>query len=121
VLLLHPARRGSGFFGLDGTRILVGGAENFGRRISAAIYLFDSPREVGFADHFEDKIKPGLAETGASILASFVTERTPKNYPLLPIREDAHAFVAFAAFEGPSPPWPGAPEVLTLIPTTRSR
>jgi hypothetical protein len=121
VLLLRPARRDSGFSGLNRDRLPLVGAENPGRQISAAFFFFDSPREVEFGEHFENEIKPRLAESGASVLASFVTEKTPNNYPLLPIREGAHAFVAFATFEGPSSRWPSASEVWTLLPTARSR
>ena len=51
-----------------------------------------------FIRYFKNTINPVLAETGASILAYFITEDGPNNFPRLPVREGEHAFVWFAGF-----------------------
>ena len=87
----------------------------------------------------------GPTGSGASILASFVTEESENSYPRLPVREGEHVVVWFARVPSraageeyvvalaESPRWQGAvadpwsrrltgpPEVMRLEPTPRSR
>lgn len=51
-----------------------------------------------FPDFFDGDLAPVPADTGASIAASLVTERSPNIYPRRLIREDANVFVWFARF-----------------------
>jgi hypothetical protein len=113
--------------------------------VIATICDFDAPTGNGFVDFFDDVLEPSLIEAGASILASFVTENRPNNFPALPVREGENVFVWFSQFRDPaayerhvaalarSPRWSGEiseelarrlkghPEVLKLSPTARSR
>src|SRR5438270_545505 len=45
-----------------------------------------------------DDRKPAVTDTGASILAYFVTEDSKNTFPALPVREDENVFVWFARF-----------------------
>jgi len=89
-------------------------------------------------------MKPMLTDSGASILAYFITESSANTFPALPVREGEHVFVWFSRFPDEaacedhaaalarSPGWRGAvsealadrlkgsPEVLKLSPTARS-
>ena len=51
-----------------------------------------------FGDFFERELRPIVEQTGATILASFVTENHPNTFPRLPVREDANVFVWFSLF-----------------------
>jgi hypothetical protein len=49
---------------------------------------------------FETTIRPQLEAVGLPVLASFVTESSPNNFPRLPVREDEHVFVWFTRSAG---------------------
>jgi len=109
------------------------------------VYYFDKPVKSDFISYFEDTLQPVLMETGASILAYFVTEDSPNTFPALPVREGENVFVWFAGFReeeayerhvaelAESKLWKEEiskslkrrlkrkPEILRLSPTTRSR
>lgn len=93
VLLLRPARAGSGF-ALDGlTRDGDGGM-----LIATIRHL--RPEEA-------------TPPVPADALAAFVTERAENGFPRLPVRTDAHVFVTFGRVAGEG-------EVRRLAPTSRS-
>jgi quinol monooxygenase YgiN len=98
VLLLHPARPGSGFALATGGRASVGTSNDRGDVIAATICSFDAPVGDDFIDFFEREVAPALAETGASIEGTFVTESSPNMFPALPVREGEHVFVWVSRF-----------------------
>ena len=51
-----------------------------------------------FAAFFETHVRPALAEAGARVLATFVTEQSPNTFPRLPVREGETVFVWFSGF-----------------------
>ncbi len=144
VFLLRPARPESGFPVETDDRPPPGGGESSESLVACTIYPFAAPPDADFLDFFELSLRPVVTEAGASILASFVTEPSPNNYPALPVREGEPVFVWFSRFEGVaayerhvaaldrSPRLgeisrvlasrlSGPPEVRKLLPTTRSR
>jgi hypothetical protein len=143
VLLLRPARPGSGFLVEHGDRPPPGAGEAPGGLVVATVYSFDAPAGADFLDFFERALRPVVTGAGASILAYFVTEESVNNYPALPVRESEQVFVWFSRFEktaayehyaaalARSPRWrevsealalrvKGPPEVRKLSPTARS-
>ena len=112
--------------------------------IAATVYYLDALVDPEFIRYFERTIRPVLVETGASMLAYFVTEDSPNTFPQLPVREGENAFVWFAGFPDQaahkdhlarlreSKRWTGEielflkkhlqvkPDVLRLTPTPRS-
>jgi hypothetical protein len=130
VLLLRPARAGSAFT-LDGRHV--------GDRwiVEATILSLDAAAGARTLAHFEDEIAPLIAAAGGATLASFVTDPTPNNFPVLPVREGESVFVYFAGFPSRAaheatvrerssaaarmPRLESAPSVLRLEPTRRSR
>jgi hypothetical protein len=140
VLLLRPARKGSGF----SKQLGRAGGPSTGV-VLATIYYFDAPVNNDFIAFFEQKLKPIATEDGASFLAYFVTESSANNFPALPVRENENVFVWFMNFSdqasyerysgaiSKSQRWRAEvsstlakqlikePEILRLIPTTHSR
>ena len=43
-------------------------------------------------------VRPELAAADVAVRATYLTETTPNDYPRLPVRENEHTFVWFAAF-----------------------
>ena len=95
------------------------------------------------ARFFVDAMVPLLDEAGIPVLALFVTESSPNNFPALPVRENERVLVWFSRYAGTaehrrrsdlltaSPQWAEIaprldalivrpPEVLRLAPTARS-
>ena len=97
VLLLHPARPESGFL-LGSHRPPVGADGLPEALVVATIYYLDGLAGGDFVDFFEQKLKPVLVDTGASILAYFETESSANNFPALPVREGENAFIWFSRF-----------------------
>ena len=112
--------------------------------IVATIDYFSAPVEPAFIEFFENTVRPHLDAAGVRVLASFITETLPNNFPRLPIREADHVFVSFSRFADPddyerslaklaaSSGWSDVcealrgklsapPEVLRLEPTPRSQ
>jgi len=139
VLLLRPAKAGSGFdlsHRQDPAGAMAAEAE---ARIAATIYYFDEPVDRVVIDYFEDTVIPILKSKGAVLLASFVSERQANNFPRLPVREGENVFAWFARFENRGVDFgnvvgdgtkfatvigrriKGPPEVHRLVPTSRSR
>jgi hypothetical protein len=143
VLLLRPTRPASGL-PAGGKRPPVGASESPACLVVAAICHLDPALEDDFVAFFEREVAPELTAAGATILASYVTERSANNYPRLPIREGEHVFVWFERFPdvtaherhrailAQSPRWrdelavaledriEGTLEVRRLVPTARS-
>ena len=110
----------------------------------ATIYYLNAPAETNFVQYFANTLEPVLMQTGASILAYFVTENSANNFPALPVREGEHVLVSFMRFQDQdayerhlaalfqSQQWCSkisneltrrlkrAPEILKLSPTARS-
>jgi hypothetical protein len=139
VLLLRPAQAGSGFsHGLD-ARPPRGTNGHGSGLVVATVYSLDAPAGNGFMDYFSREVKPALDGAGATVLALFVTDESPNNFPALPVRQNENVFVWFAGFADatsglrwtadhpaadPSsvgaPRLTGPPQRLRLTPTARS-
>jgi hypothetical protein len=144
VLLLRLPHGTCGFSFKDAKRPSIGTRAKQDGFVAATIYYFDAPVDSDFIRYFENRIKPVLMETGASVLAYFITEDSPNTFPRLPVREGENVFVWFAGFQDQdaykshltrlreSKLWKeeietflkkkikGKPEVLRLAPTPRS-
>jgi hypothetical protein len=102
VLLLQPALPTSGFSLGNKKRPRVGSNGVRSEWIVATIYYFDSPVDARFVAFFENRIRPALTDSGASILAYFVTENGENTFPALPVRKGENVFVWFARFDDPA-------------------
>lgn len=143
VLLLRPASPTSGFQLEHAKRAAPTAAATREDLLVATIYHLDKTTAADFAGFYERELEPHLAKSGASVLASFVTETHPNTFPRLPVREDANVFVWFGQFSDRdayencaaavdesirergtatklADLTKGPPEVLLLSPTTRS-
>jgi hypothetical protein len=144
VLVLHPAHPTSGFLLKREHRPPPGNRTVQNGLVIATIYYFATPVDSNFISYFENTIQPVLIEAGANILAYFITEDSPNNFPALSVREGEYVFVWFAGFPDrdaykshlaklrESQRWndeipkflekhlQGMPEVLRLAPTPRS-
>jgi len=144
VLLLHPANPTSGFSLESKTRPPAGSNEARSVWIVATICYFNAPVEAAFVQFFEKTLKPAVTDSGATVVAYFVTEHSENTFPALPVREGENVFVWFARFDDApayerylaaliqSPRWHDeiskelarrlkrAPEILKLWATTRS-
>jgi quinol monooxygenase YgiN len=107
VLLLHPARPGSGFSleGSDHRPPLSAIAspqpdfdQNSGGLVVATIYSLNAPVGEEFLTFFEQALQPVVAESGCSTLAYLVTESSVNTFPALPVREGEFVFVWFLGF-----------------------
>lgn len=98
VLLLRRARSDSGFSLETANRAPLGASEVSNGLIVAAVFHLVGPSD-DFLEFFEREFAPKLKESGASVLATFVTENHPNTFPALPVREDENVFVAFLRFE----------------------
>ncbi|MFP2932339.1 NIPSNAP family protein [Pyxidicoccus sp. 3LG] len=145
VLLLKPARPGSGFGRHLAERPPVGATAHSSGVVLATVYAFENPVDEDFVRFFEQDLRPALEEAGLSVSGYFVTEASPNTFPRLPVREGENVFVWFTSAPGPeahqerwtrlttSPAWKerlepalkrrlkSEPEVLRLSPTPRSR
>jgi hypothetical protein len=145
VLLLRPARPGGGL-ALAGRGRAPVGATHAPRGLVVAHVCPLRPGAGGeVADHFDSRVAPRLVSAGAEIVACYVTEPRPNTFPRLPVREGENVFVWLARFgdrqahrswlerlaaepawrDAVEPEWSrhlqGAPQVLRLAPTARSR
>src|SRR6266536_5975837 len=98
VLLLRPARPGSGFV-LDGADLPPANATVIPPVLYVAtIYMLAAPAAGEFAEFFERSMTPELVASGAHPIAVFETEPSSNTFPRLPVREAEQAFVWFARF-----------------------
>lgn len=98
VLLLHLPHGACGFSLKDANRPPLGSRAKQDGFVTATIYYVNEPVDSDFIRYFENTIKPLLTESGASILAYFITEDSPNTFPPLPVREGEYVFVWFAGF-----------------------
>ena len=58
-------------------------------------YLWKDPAdpEDGFARFFEHEVVPVIEAAGLPVIGSFIPERSPNNFPRLPVREGEKVFV----------------------------
>lgn len=116
VLLLRPAWAESGFAAPIGTRPAPGApAAPAGTVIVTIYYLWKAPEE-GFARFFHERVAPRLAAAGLPVLAAYVPEAQPNNFPRLPVRQGEKLLVWFtrtadrAAFDRAMARLAGSPE-----------
>ena len=98
VLLLRPASPTSGFQLEQAKRAPIGSTTNREDLLVVTISHLGKTRGADFAAFFERELQPRLTKAGVSVLASFVSETHPNNFPRLPVRENANVFVWFARF-----------------------
>ncbi len=94
VLLLRPLQ------GLDlrGLQRPVLGAAPPGGLLVASVCAVSPDTATELATDFETRLRPSLEAHGARVLATYLSETARNNFPRLPVREDEHVFVWFAAF-----------------------
>jgi hypothetical protein len=127
VLLLRPARPGSGFV-LDGLeRPAYGATPAPARQFRLSVYSLERALEEAELAQIDAHLTPERAS--GSLLGTFVTEETPNDFPALPVRENERVFVALEALRAT---YSGAlaealaqhaaarPEIWTLTPGARS-
>src|SRR3546814_8509413 len=98
VLLLRPARPASGFPPAAGDRSPPAAAGAPKGLVTVTILHLDAPADAGVVDVFHRVLAPSLAETGAPVLACFVTEPAANTYPRLPVREGEDVLAWFSRF-----------------------
>jgi hypothetical protein len=98
VLLLRPAREGSGFPKVRVAGPTPGESDVSRGLVMATLCYPNEPVDDAFAFFFEHAVRPVLEDAGVPILSSFVTEGSSNNFPALPVREGANAFVWFSRF-----------------------
>lgn len=102
VLLLRPATARSGV-DLEGlTRPPRGATGDAGRAFVSMIFDFDAPVEDDFIGYFDTHFGSTMKRLGMEPVALLVTERSANNYPKLPVRERANAFLALSTAPGES-------------------
>lgn len=99
VLLLRPARPASGFLLDPRERPPHGAGGGALGQVMATILSFQTAPSADVLDWFESRLAPHLAMSGASILASFVTEASTNTFPALPVRESEQVLVWFTGFQ----------------------
>jgi len=88
VLLLHPLGADGGF---DLQRPSSNGF------VAVEIRYLDRGAAPAFADFFAGHVRPRIAQAGAQVLATFVTEQSANNFRL-PVRENLSVLVAVLGF-----------------------
>jgi hypothetical protein len=101
VLLLRPARPGSGFPAGGPARPPPGSTIPATSLVVATLYALETPVDEEFVQFFEQKVVPILAATGAPPTAYLETEPAENNYPALPVRTGENVFLWFARFRDP--------------------
>jgi hypothetical protein len=99
VLLLRPARAGSGLPPAQHERATPGATPASGGLIEAGICLLDAPAEDDFLQRFETRIAPRLRAAGAEPIGLYVTDVSENTFPRLPVRAGEHVLVWFARFD----------------------
>lgn len=67
--------------------------------IDVTLHHFAAPVDAELLAFFADEVVPVARECGARILASYVTDHGPNEFPRLPVHEGRHVFVWVAAFD----------------------
>jgi len=145
VLLLRPASA-TGAIDLRGlARKPAGAPADAPGLVVAAVYPVEAADADEFKRWFDRDMKPALRQAGIRIAGWFETDPTPNNFPRLPVREGEHVLVWVARFgdrqsgdaalheltrttlwrntlgPGLQRRLHGAPQLLRLEPTARSR
>jgi hypothetical protein len=95
VLLLRPATPDLAFPSASASRAAPGAKPGPAGIVVATIYyLWKDPKE-GFSDFFVTEMMPEIAAAGLPMIAAYVPERTPNNFPRLPVRQSENLFVWF--------------------------
>lgn len=102
VLLLRVARAGSGLDLGSRTRPPKGATAIPRRLVVANVDSFAAPVGADFLDFFDSRVEPELRAAGVTVQGAYVTERSPNNFPRLPVRENENVFVWFSSFADPS-------------------
>ena len=118
VLLLKPARPGSGFAPAPLARAPVGSQARPEAVYVAGICSLSAPAEEGFADLFESAFAPLLRGSGAELVATYLTDASENTFPRLPVRENERVFVWFARYADEDH-WAHATRTLNLDPHWR--
>jgi hypothetical protein len=95
VLLLHAGMPGAEFHG-GSPRPDHGESAPAGIVVATIHYL--KPDANDAAEVFAQDVEPALKRAGVELLAWFVSESAPNNYPRLPVREGEKVLVWFAGF-----------------------
>lgn len=98
VHLLREARPGSGF-AVPSRRASIHAMPSEAI-IDVTLHHFAAPVDEELQAFFADEVAPVARECGARILASYVTDPGPNEFPRLPVHEGRHVFVWVAAFDG---------------------
>lgn len=98
VLLLQPAHAGSGFSQSALLRPSAGSARAASGLLVVTIQYLGANSSTGFDHYFEHAVRPLLERHGARVIATFVTNHSPNNFPGLPVRDDVNVFAWFACF-----------------------
>jgi NIPSNAP len=100
VLLLRPVHSDSSLLIEHDKRAAPGTRGDGKGLIVATIYHLDptSEKQTHFVAFFERKVAPLLMRAGVPVIAAFVPEPAPNNFPRLPMREGEHVFVWFSRF-----------------------
>jgi hypothetical protein len=98
VLLLKPSQPSRGFALDPRIRPPRGTAGQGSGLIAATILHLNEAGAAEFPGFFERMLRPVLARTETAVLASFITEPSPNNFPRLPVREGETVFVWFAGY-----------------------
>lgn len=99
VLLLRPARAGSGFATPSAPRPSLHASTKGQDLLEAGICSLDAAADEGFLERFERDLVPRLTSAGAELIGVYVTEASANTYPRLPVREGEHVLVWFAHFD----------------------
>ena len=96
VLLLRPAVAGLDFNGSYlKMRAPVGATPApAGLVVVNVHYLWKEPAQ-DFTRFFVERVRPQLESAGLPVIGAFVPERTPNNFPRLPVRQAENVFVWF--------------------------
>ena len=97
VHLLREAWPGAGFASPPARPPL--GAAPARAIVDVSVHRFAAPVDAALLAFFADEVVPLARECGARILASYVTDPGPNEFPRLPVREGEHVFVQAAAFD----------------------
>jgi NIPSNAP len=98
VLLLRPARPETGFLPRLQARPPRDTRGHGPGLVIATVYSLDAPAENDVVEDFSGMLKPALVDAGATVLAFFVSDERPNNFPSLPVREDETVLVWLAGF-----------------------
>lgn len=90
MLLLRPARPDSAFLLPDRRDEEVASS---GYVAAVILHLEPGADDSDIVSFFELAVAPGLATSGGSVLAYFVTEPSRNTFPRLPVREGVNVFV----------------------------